>query len=93
MNYEVKAVSPVAVLINALRIFIIVGFLVGILSFFVMPNTNPRIATFGQKFVATLIFTGAYTVAVSLVLTLVAWLYNVWSARFKGITIRLEQNQ
>ncbi len=91
MNYEIKSVNPVSVLMNALRVFVVVGFLVAIISFFILPNPSLRITGIGQKFLATLLFTFVYTLVVSLVLSLISLLYNLWSARFKGITIDLEQ--
>jgi hypothetical protein len=91
MNYELKAVQPGSVFLNAIRIFVVVGFIVGILSFFVLPNPNVRISIWWQKIAATLLFTVVYAVVVSAVLTLVAWLYNVWAGKFKGITVSFEQ--
>ena len=91
MNYELKSISAGAVFMNAIRIFVIVGFIVAIISFFVLPNPTIRIQGFGQKIAATLLFTVVYAVVVSAVLTLISWLYNLWAARFKGVTIQLEQ--
>lgn len=91
MNYELKSVSPVSVLMNALRIFVVVGFLVALISFFISPNPALNISGVGQRLLATLLFTVVYTLVVSLVLSLVAWLYNLWAARFKGVSIHLEQ--
>jgi hypothetical protein len=91
MNYELKSVSPVSVFMNAIRIFIIVGFVVAIISFFIVPNPNIRLTAFWQKILATLLFTGVYAIVVSIVLTLISWLYNVWASKFKGVTLQLEQ--
>jgi hypothetical protein len=91
MNYEVKSVAPLAVFMNAIRIFVLIGFIVALISFFVLPNPNIRISSFGQRILATLLFTAVYSVVVSLVLSLVAFLYNFWAGRFKGVTLRLEQ--
>ncbi len=91
MNYEIKSISPASVFFNALRIFVVVGFIVAIISFFIVPNPNIRITVFWQKIMATLLFTVVYTLVVSAVLTLISWLYNVWANRFKGVTLHLEQ--
>ncbi len=93
MNYELKSVSPGSVFVNALRVFIIVGFVVGVISFFALPNPNIRITALWQKFAATALFTVVYALVVSIVLTLVAWLYNIWAAKFKGVTVQLDQQQ
>ena len=91
MNYELKSIAPGSVFINALRIFVVVGFVVAILSFFILPNPNIRITLWWQKILATLLFTVVYSVVVSVVLTLVAWLYNFWCTNFRGVTVHLEQ--
>ena len=91
MNYELKAVAPGSVFTNAIRIFSVVGLVVGIISFFILPNPNLRIEAFWQKLAATALFTVVYALVVALVLTLVAWLYNVWAGKYKGISVHFEQ--
>jgi len=91
MNYEVKSVSPGSVFANAIRIFLVVGFVVAIISFFIVPNPNIRITLWWQKIMATVLFTVVYALVVSVVLMLIGWLYNLWADKFKGISIRLEQ--
>ena len=93
MNYELKSIQPGSVFANALRIFVVVGFIVAILSFFILPNPNIRITLWWQKILATILFTVVYALVVSAVLTLIAWLYNIWSASFSGVKIHLEQEQ
>ncbi len=91
MNYELKAIAPGSVFINAIRIFSIVGLVVGLISFFIVPNPNLRIEAFWQKLAATALFTVVYALVVSVVLTLVAWLYNIWAGKYKGVSFRFEQ--
>jgi len=93
MNYELKSIQPGSVFFNALRIFVVVGFIVAILSFFILPNPNIRITLWWQKILATFLFTIVYALVVSAVLTLIAWLYNLWSASFSGIKVHLEQTE
>jgi hypothetical protein len=93
MNYELKSISPGSVFFNAIRIFVVVGFIVAIVSFFVLPNPNIRITLWWQKILATLLFTLVYSLVVSAVLTLIAWLYNVWAANFRGVSVNLEQQE
>jgi hypothetical protein len=90
MNYELKHVNPVAIFLNAIRIFVVVGFMVALLTFF-LPNSTLRYGGFFQKMAATGMFTVVYALVVSGILMLVAWLYNTWAAVFPGVTIRLEQ--
>jgi hypothetical protein len=91
MNYELKSIAPGSVFINALRIFLIVGLVVGIISFFILPNPNIRITAFWQKLAATALFTVVYALVVSLVLSLMAWLYNLWTAKYKGVKFTFSQ--
>ena len=91
MNYELKSVSPGSVFWNAVRVFVVVGFVVAVISFFIVPNPNVRITGFWQKIMATLLFTLVYTAVVSAVLTLISLLYNFWTGRFSGIKVRFEE--
>ena len=93
MNYELKSIQPGSVFFNALRIFVVVGFIVAILSFFILPNPNIRITLWWQKILATFLFTIVYALVVSAVLTLIAWLYNLWAASFSGVKITFEQTE
>jgi hypothetical protein len=93
MNYELKSIQPSSVFGNAIRIFVVVGFIVAILSFFILPNPSVRITLWWQKILATFLFTVVYTLVVSAVLTLIAWLYNVWAASFSGIKVHLAQEE
>src|SRR6266404_718749 len=70
MNYELKSIQPGSVFANAIRIFVVVGFIVAVLSFFILPNPNIRITLWWQKILATFLFTVVYAVVVSAVLTL-----------------------
>ena len=92
MNYELKSVSPGSVFWNAIRIFLVVGFIVAIISFFIVPNPNIRINLLWQKLMATVLFTVVYALVVSTVLMLIGWLYNLWAGKYKGVTIQLEQS-
>jgi hypothetical protein len=91
MNYELKSVSPGTVFLNAIRIFLVVGFIVGINYFFILRNPNVMLAAWWQKVMATLLFTVVYGLVVSVILTLISWLYNLWAGKYKGISIHLEQ--
>ena len=93
MNYELKSVQPGSVFANAIRIFVVVGFVVAVLSFFILPNPNIRITLWWQKILATFLFTVVYAVVVSAVLTLVAWLYNLWAASFPGVKVHFEESE
>jgi len=93
MNYELKSIHPGSVFVNAVRIFVVVGFIVAILSFFILPNPNIRITLWWQKILATFLFTVVYAAVVSAVLTLIAWLYNLWAANYSGVKIHFEQSE
>ena len=92
MEYELKSIAPGSVFWNAIRIFSVVGLIVGIISFFILPNPNIHLAIWWQKIMATVLFTLVYALVVSIVLSLIAWLYNFWTGRYRGITIHFEQS-
>jgi hypothetical protein len=91
MNYELKSISPGSVFWNALRIFLVVGFIVAILEFFVISNARLAFTAFWQKAMATILFTLVYAAVISVIASFIAWLYNFWATRFKGVTIHFEQ--
>jgi len=91
MNYEIKHIQPISVLVNTLRIFIIVGFIIAIFTFY-LPNSAMRYSSFVQKLGAVAIFTGVYTLVFSAIASFVSVLYNLWVTKFGGIKIRLEQS-
>jgi hypothetical protein len=91
MNYELKTISAGSVFWNAIRIFLVVGFVVAVISFFIVPNPNIRITIWWQRIMATALFTVVYAGVVSIVLSLIALLYNFWTGKFKGISVHFEQ--
>lgn len=91
MKYEIKFIHPLPLLINSSRIFLILGFLLSILTFFILPNPSLALAAWWQKIVGALIFTLVYAVVVSAVVTIIAVLYNFFAGRFRGVTFHLEQ--
>lgn len=92
MNYELKSIAPGSIFWNAVRIFSVLGFMLGVLSFFIVTNSpQMRAAPFWLKLLGTFGFTAVYTLVVSLLLTFVALLYNVYASRYKGIRVRLQQ--
>jgi hypothetical protein len=92
MNYELKSISPASVFLNAIRIFLVVGFVVAIINVFIAPPPTLHFNAFWQKLAATILFTLVYGVVVSTVLTFISWLYNVWAGKYKGVSVNFEQN-
>jgi len=92
MNYELKSIRAGSVFFNALRIFLVVGFLVAVLSIFVLKS-DPRMDALAwwQKLLMTVVYTVVYDLVISAMLALIAGLYNFWAANSKGISIHLEQ--
>lgn len=89
MNYELKSIQPGTVFVNAIRIFLIVGFLVALLIFFILPNPVTGVL---QKLLLTGLYTVVYGVMFSAVFALIAFLYNVWAQRFPGVKFHIEQS-
>jgi hypothetical protein len=82
MNYELKSIRPGSVFFNAARLFLVVGFLAAVYTFFISPYATVRFS-FRAKAVMTLLFTGAYGGVVSAILYAVAHLYNLWVRDFE----------
>ncbi len=95
MNYELRnPFNPGSVFGNAIRIFISDRiYCRRAEGFFILPNPNIRITLWWQKILATFLFTVVYAVVVSAVLTLIAWLYNLWAASFSGVKFHFEQTE
>jgi hypothetical protein len=88
MNYEIKRISPLFVFLNAVRIFLIFGLIIGIDYFFIRQGVQFGVL---YRIAATLIFTVVYALVVAGLLAVSSWLYNVMAAKFKGVTVQLEQ--
>jgi hypothetical protein len=92
MNYELKSIRAGSVFFNALRIFLVVGFLVAVLSIYVL-RTDPRLDALAwwQRFLLMIVYTVVYDFVISVMLAIIAGLYNFWAGSAKGISIHLEQ--
>ena len=82
MNYEIKAVRPGSVFVNSLRIFLIVGFIAAIYSFFFSPYSGIRLISGWQKIFLPLLFTGVYALVVSIILWFIGRIYNAFILDF-----------
>src|SRR5947207_2803493 len=87
MNYELKSIHPVSVLLNAMRVLVAVGLIAAVFSFFILPNPNIGIPCWWQKIFATVLFTFVYTLVASAVLFLVARIYNSWLAELETLSL------
>ncbi len=93
MTYEVKSIRPGSVFFNALRVFFVVGFVLAVISFLILPNGSIALWSFPQRLGATAIFTIVYAPVVSGVLTLLAGLYNFWASNYRGLQFNLEKEE
>ena len=82
MNYEVKFIAPGPIFRNTFRICITIGFIVALLSFFLMPNPRFQLMTLWQKIAATLLFTGVYGLVIGFIALFIALMYNAWVQPF-----------
>lgn len=93
MNYELKSIQPGTVFFNAIRIFVVIGFLVALVTFFVIPNPDLQVQKWWQRLLATSLFTVVYAIVASLMVALIAFLYNFWAQNFGGIKMHFEQSE
>lgn len=93
MKYELKFIHPLPLIAATSRIFLVMGFVLAILTFYIVPNPGLAAGAWWQKLLGSLIFTGVYALVVTIVVTGVAVLYNLFARRFHGVTVYLEQSE
>jgi len=89
MNYELKSVKTSSVFVYTLRIFPVLGLILGIISYWVLPN--PNVASW-LKIAEPFIFTFVYTLVLSAVFSFIVFLYNMWAQNHAGIKVHFEQS-
>jgi len=90
MNYEVKRVNVVSIFRSVSLVFLIVGLVVGLFAFLIIPNPQAEGLGFFTRLLAGLMFAVLYALFVTLGLALVAFLYNLLTKKIRGITLQLE---
>ena len=90
MNYEIKNIKASSVFFYTLRIFPILGFILGAITYWILPNPNVAL---WLKVAEPFIFTLVYTLVLSTVAPFIVFLYNTWAQNLPGIKIHLEQTE
>ena len=92
--YDVKKVTVISVLKVFPIVFAILGVLIGFFTFFITPTDLAAGLGFGARALSFLIFVILYTLIMSIGAVVVAWLYNVVSAKLgTGVVIALEAKE
>ncbi|MDR0800220.1 MAG: hypothetical protein LBN01_01640 [Endomicrobium sp.] len=90
--YDVRKIQILSILKILPIIFAILGIAIGLFSFFLLPMG--LITGFGfsvRKLLTCFIFVVFYTISMTIVSVVIAWLYNFVAARLNsGITVSLE---
>lgn len=92
-NYQVKEVSVKTVVKTMSFVMAILGVVVGLVTFFILPNEIARHLTFGVRLLSCLIFTVVYTLLMVAVMIFVTLIYNWVSGKTGGITVSLDEER
>ncbi|MDR1941750.1 MAG: hypothetical protein LBQ47_05430 [Endomicrobium sp.] len=93
--YEVKRVQIISILKVFPIVFLILGAVIGIFTFFLTPTDLAAGLGFGARLLSWLIFVFLYAAIMSLGAICVAFLYNIVSAKVigSGLVISLEPKE
>ncbi|MCL2485172.1 MAG: hypothetical protein FWF00_06425 [Endomicrobia bacterium] len=92
--YDVKTVQIVSVVKVFSIVFLILGALIGLFTFFIFPTDLAAGLGFFPRLLSWVIFLVLYTVIMTVGALVVAWLYNFVSAKFgSGVVISLEPKE
>ncbi|OGS18058.1 MAG: hypothetical protein A2219_00795 [Elusimicrobia bacterium RIFOXYA2_FULL_50_26] len=92
-SYEVKNIGIKSLIKGLPIVFVILGALIGLFTFFIFPTEIASNLTFGAKFLSWAIFVVLYAVLMALGIVIVAALYNWISKKMGGISIDIEEVQ
>ncbi|OGS35937.1 MAG: hypothetical protein A2293_00345 [Elusimicrobia bacterium RIFOXYB2_FULL_49_7] len=92
-SYEVKNIGIKSLVKGLPIVFVILGALIGLFTFFIFPTEIAANLTFGAKFLSWAIFVVLYAVLMALGIVIVAALYNWISKKTGGISIDIEEVQ
>ncbi|MDR3256707.1 MAG: hypothetical protein LBT18_03560 [Endomicrobium sp.] len=92
--YDVKKVEISSILKVLPIVFVILGALIGVFTFFFVPTDLAAGLGFGAKLLSCVIFIVLYTVIMVVGAIVVAWLYNFVTAKLNsGVVISLEPKE
>jgi uncharacterized BrkB/YihY/UPF0761 family membrane protein len=92
-QYEVKKIGVKWILSTMSAIFVVVGIVIGIFTFFLFPTEAAVGLGFGAKVLAFLIFVVLYTIIMVLGILIIVALYNKLSPQFGAITLFVETKE
>ena len=90
MNYELKKINLGSLLKNFPIIFVALGTIIGVFTFFVFPTTIAGQLSLNARILSWLIFIALYSIIMFVGVFCVAGLYNIVCAKFGGIILHLE---
>lgn len=93
--YDVKKIQIVSIVKVFPIVFVILGAIIGIFTFFITPTELAAGLGAGARFLSWLIFVVLYALIMSIGAIVVAWLYNFVVEKFigNGIVISLEPKE
>ncbi len=91
VNLEISHLHLWPIVRIAFVVFAVIGLIVGVFAFLIFPHPSSAGLSFSTRLLSALLFAVLYTLIVSLGIGLVAWLYNVLSAKFNW-AVKLRTN-
>ncbi|HWQ67149.1 MAG TPA: hypothetical protein VN372_09795 [Methanospirillum sp.] len=88
--YEIKNINLMSMVKNFPIIFVILGMVIGVFTFFVFPTEIARNLSLEARCLSWLIFVGLYALIMFVGILLISWIYNLVSAKVGGVALILE---
>jgi len=92
-NYELKKINLMSILKNLPIVFAIVGTIIGLFTFFIVPTEVASTLTIGTRFLSWLIFIVLYTLLMIVGVVIMAFLYNWIAGIMGGVIFNFEEKQ
>lgn len=92
-QYIIKKIATKWIISTVALIFAIVGAVIGIFTFFLVPTEAAAGLGFGAKLLAFLIFIVLYAVIMVVGILIVVWLYNKLAPSTGAITVEMEAKE
>ncbi len=93
IQYMVKKIGIKWVLSTMSAIFVVVGVVIGLFTFFLFPTEAAVGLGFGAKLLAFLIFVILYTIIMVLGILIIVALYNKLSPQFGAMTLFVDAKE
>jgi len=92
-TYELKKINIKSLVKNFPIVFAVVGTIIGLFTFFIVPTEVASTLTIGTRFLSWIIFIVLYTLLMVLGLMIISLLYNWIAGMVGGVIVDFEEKQ